>query len=422
MHCYCFRFFVVGASVGIVQAASPSEVAASETCQFVGGPQFGGIEAPLAVDGTCTDPDYNDKTFVVDSTTRQTLKLPDGSTIPYTEVKGHFPALRTKAELPAGISGSPTTAGHRVIWRFPDRKFWRNRLFQQTYPLSMEFLNTVDSRFAFTNGALTVAVISESPNAGYRVIAAAAKLAKKHANALYGDSGRIYGYLWGMSGGSVQCLGANEGTTGVWDGIIPLVIATDGLNVHSFTWDGFLALAIPKNKLQTIFEAAVPGSGRDIYAGLNGEERAALDEVLNAGFSPLAFENAQMMSLMRVQSAFQRVSREHDPDYEDDFWSKPGYEGVDPPSYLTAAKVDGYATISTVEHDAQNVPTAVTFAIAPTLGSIGDEGLEYYCLCRRRRNQNHQWESCLLGWQAQRQHSHIGKRQERSNPAHRAES
>src|SRR4051812_33633914 len=71
------------------------------TCAFTGGPQFGGIEPPLAVDADCIDPDYNDKTFVVDSTQQQTLKLPDGSTTSYTEVKGHFPATRTPAELPA---------------------------------------------------------------------------------------------------------------------------------------------------------------------------------------------------------------------------------------------------------------------------------------------------------------------------------
>src|SRR2546427_469154 len=29
------------------------------TCQFIGGPQFGGIEPPLRVDADCTDPDYN---------------------------------------------------------------------------------------------------------------------------------------------------------------------------------------------------------------------------------------------------------------------------------------------------------------------------------------------------------------------------
>src|SRR5437879_4602485 len=124
--------------------ASPALAA---DCKFIGGPQFGGAEPPLAVDAACIDPDYNEKTFVMDSTQQQTLRLADGLTIPYTEVKGHFPATRTQAELPPGVLQSPTTVSHSVTWRFPDKAHWRNRFFQQSYPLSQESLNTVDSRF-----------------------------------------------------------------------------------------------------------------------------------------------------------------------------------------------------------------------------------------------------------------------------------
>src|SRR4051794_25335961 len=95
--------------------------ALAATCRFVGGPQFGGIEPPLAVDADCIDPDYNDNTFAVDSKQQQTVKLPDGSSVAYTEVRGHFPPTRTPAQLPSGISQSPTTASHSVIWRFPDK-------------------------------------------------------------------------------------------------------------------------------------------------------------------------------------------------------------------------------------------------------------------------------------------------------------
>jgi hypothetical protein len=347
-------------------------------CKFAGGPQFGGIEPPLAVDATCTDPDYNDKTFVVDSTQQLTLELRDGPTMPYTEVKGHFPAIRSRAELPPGILESPTTVSHSVTWRFPDKAHWRNRFFQQSYPLGQEFLNTVDSRFAFTNGGYTVGVTPGSPNVGYRVIAAAAKLAKAYASQLYENTGRIYGYIYGQSGGSVQMMGANEGTTGVWDGIVPVVIATDGLSTHSFLWDGLYALAVPEAKRQAIAEAAPPGSGRDIYAGLSGDERAVLDELLNAGFARLALED--MKFSVATVSLGAGAIHTYDPGYEDDFWSKPGYEGTNPPSYLVAAKVDGYATIAGITRTARNLPTAITFepATVPALGSIGADGLEYH--------------------------------------------
>jgi hypothetical protein len=69
-----------------------------------------------------------------------------------------------------------------------------------------------------------------------------------------------------------------------------------------------------------------------------------------------------------------------DPTYEDNFWSKPGYEGANPPGFLTAAKVDGFATITAINRDGQNAPTSITFdpATVPAMGSMGTEGLQFY--------------------------------------------
>lgn len=375
-------FLLAGAAAVAGLLASPALAA---TCTFEGGPQFGGIEPPLAVDGTCEDPDYNKGTLVIDSTEQKTLSLPDGSAIAYTEVKGHFPARRRQDELPAGITVSPTTAEHRVLWRFPEKKYFRNRFFQQTYPLNfpgMQHLNLVDDRFTFTSGGYMVSISPGSPNVGYRVPAAAAKLAKDYANTLYGNTKRIHGYLYGQSGGSVQSIGAAEGTTGVWDGIAPVVIAVDGLNMHSFMWDGLYALAIPEAKRQAIADAAAPGSGRDIHEGLNADERAVLDEVLKAGFPRIGLETMRFSLGMATIGA--GAIRTHDPSYEDDFWSKPGYEGVDPRDYITAAKVDGYARIASIRRGADKVPTAITFqpGSVPALGSTGADGLQYYVYAR----------------------------------------
>src|SRR4051794_18201639 len=85
--------------LGLIAPLRASPVGADE-CELIGGPHFGGMEPPLVVDATCTDPDYNEKTFVIDGTRQQTLRLPDGTAVPYTEVKGHFPATRTQAQLP----------------------------------------------------------------------------------------------------------------------------------------------------------------------------------------------------------------------------------------------------------------------------------------------------------------------------------
>ena len=374
------RWTAFAAATGAALVAGlVSLTATAATCQFIAGPQVAGIEPQLAVDGTCSDPDYNETTLVIDSTEQKTLALADGTKLAYTEVKGHFPPTRTQADLPAGIFQSPTTAKHDVLWRFPEKKYWRNRFFQQTYPLPADMLNTVDNRFTFVDGGgFMVGITPGSPTVGYRVPAAAAKLAKDYANKHYGNTRRIYGYLYGQSGGSVQAMGANEGTTGVWDGIMPVVIATDGLNTHSFMWGAHYALAVPEAKRQVIADAAAVGSGKDIYAGLTTEERAALNELLNAGFPRIVLDGMQFS----VGSATLLAGpvRTLDPTYEDEFWSRPGYEGANPPAYLAAAKVDGVATITGITRDGQGEPTAVAFdpATLPALGSISATGLQFY--------------------------------------------
>lgn len=370
------RLLATGGCAALLAGLMTSSAFAA-TCPFVHSLQSAGVEPPLAVDATCTDPDYNEKSLVIDSTEQKTLDLPDGTKLAYTEVKAHFPAIRTRDQLPAGINESPTTVQHGVVWRFPEKKYWRNRFFQQTYPLVLETLNAVDERFTFVDGGgYMVGIAPGSPNVGYRVPAAAAKLAKAYANKLYGNSARIYGYMYGQSGGSVQSIGAAEGTTGVWDGIIPVVIATDGLNTHSFMWDAHYALAVPEAKRQAV--AAAVGSGKDIYTGLTSEERAVLDELLNAGFPRIMLEDMHFSVAMATMLA--GPVRALDPTYEEDFWSESGYEGTNPPGYLAAAKVDGMATITGITRDGKGVPTSVAFdpATVPALGSIGATGLEFY--------------------------------------------
>ena len=127
-----------------------------------------------------------------------------------------------------------------------------------------------------------------------------------------------------------------------------------------------------------IADAATVGSGKDIYAGLTTEERAALNELLNAGFPRIVLDGMQFS----VGSATLLAGpvRTLDPTYEDEFWSRPGYEGANPPAYLAAAKVDGVATITGVTRNGQGEPTAVTFdpATLPALGSISATGLQFY--------------------------------------------
>ena len=172
-------------------------------------------------------------------------------------------------------------------------------------------------------------------------------------------------------------MAAAENMTGVWDGVQPQCIGTSvDAQYHSFYWQAHYTMAIPKAKRDAIAAAALPGGTGDIYAGLNEEEKSVLNEFLAAGY-PLAIIGNHFNRLTPLIDPID--IRLADPTYEDDFWSKPGYAGANPPNYLKAAKVDGWATITGITRDAAGVPTAIQFdpATVPALGTIGDNYLEY---------------------------------------------
>jgi len=234
---------------------------------------------------------------------------------------------------------------------------------------------------AFTNGAFSINWMSarnENAVTTHRHEAAATKVAKAYANKLYGNTAKIYSYFWGCSGGGTVSMAAAENTTGVWDAVQPQCIGTSiDAQYHSFYWQAHYTMAILKAKRDAIAEAALPGGTGDIYAGLNDEEKSVLNEFLAAGY-PLAIIGKHFSRLTPLIDPID--IRLGDPTYEDDFWSKPGYAGANPPNYLKAAKVDGFATITEILRNEQGAPTAVQFdpATIPALGTTGDNYLEYF--------------------------------------------
>jgi hypothetical protein len=338
-----------------------------------------GVEPQLLIDGTCTDPVYNEKTFVIEKTEQLSLQVPDGGPlIPYTQVTGHFPATKTLDTLPAGVRQSPTTFQQNYVLRFPAKAFWLNRSFEGQHPSGG---GVVDNRMAFTNGAFSVNWMSASiPNAvaSHRHEAAATKVAKAYAHKLYGNTGRIYSYFWGCSGGGTVSMAAAENVTGVWDGVQPQCIGTSGdAPYHSFYWQAHYTFGISQAKRDAIAAAAVPGGTGEIYAGLNEEEKSVLNEFLAAGY-PLPIIGSHFKNLIPLVDPID--IRLADPGYEEDFWSKPGYAGANPPNYLKAAKVDGWATITGITRDAAGVPTAIQFdpSTLPSLSVTGNNYLEYW--------------------------------------------
>lgn len=366
-------------SMASLLAAAP---ASAEECKFAPMAQINqdtGAEPQLLIDADCIDPDYNEQTFVIDKTEQLTFQMPDGGPlIPYTQVTGHFPATRTIENLPQGIRQSPTTFRQDYEFRFPAKEFWKNRSFQAQHPSGG---GRVDNHLAFVNGAHSIRWGSASTAnavASHRHEAAATKVAAAYANRLYGNTDKIYNYFWGCSGGGTVAMAAAENVTGVWAGVQPHCIGTNGdAPYHSFYWQAHYTMAIPKEKREAIAAAAAPGGTGEIYAGLNAEEKSVLDEFLAAGY-PLPIIGDHFKSLIPLVDPID--IRLFDQAYEDDFWSKPGYAGVTPPNYLQAAMVDGWATVTGITRDAEGKPTAVQFdtATLPALGSIGDTYLEYW--------------------------------------------
>ena len=355
------------------------------------------VEPRLNITADCSDPYYRESSFVITNTEELTYQVPNGPLIPYTQVSGHFPARTTP--LPAGVTISSTLIQQNYIFRFPAREFWRNRSMQVQHPTTANTI--VDNRLAFTNGAFSVNHINANQNNApghFRHHAAATKLAESMANQLYGNTARIYNYYWGCSGGGQMAQGAAEGQTGVWDGIHVICPATRGNPSHSFQWQAHYMLALPEAKREQISLVRQVGNGVNatdgltedemalLYAGLNDEERSVLNELLNAGF-PLnelpvtlgfnfpGFGLSPYLPITGTNDIFKL-----DPTYESDFWDSgdPGYAGTNPPDYLEAVKMDGFATVTGITRDGGGAITSIELDPA-TIPPVPDHPIGTMC-------------------------------------------
>lgn len=352
------------------------------------------IEPRLIVDETCVDPYFNSGNFVVTSTTQHTY-TGVGGPIPYTEIKGHFRARDVSVNpLPTGVTDSPTLRQQDYVFRVPAKRFFRNRSMQIQHPVTENSI--VDDRLAFTNGAMSVNHVNAGPrnsSAHWRHHAAATKLAEDMVRKMHGTTGKFYGYYWGCSGGGQMAQAAAEGQTGVWEGVIIVCPAVRGTPAHAFQWTGHFALAVSAEKRARLMALRAVGGGVNaldgltdaektlLHAGLNEEERSVLNELLAAGY-PLNELNTFLMLSPPVGT---NEIFYLDPSYEDDFWSKPGYAGSNPPSYLAAAKMDGFASITGVNRDAAGSITSVQLdpATVPPVplasaSPIGTTGQRFY--------------------------------------------
>jgi hypothetical protein len=334
---------VLGAALAPIETAS----AAAPECAAV---QPGG---PVQVTADCVDPLYSHP--VIDNEVDLTQP------VVHRKASGHFAGTEIRFNI-----------------YLPPANQWKGRFFQYTYPLTDE--NATDRAIGFgsASGGYTVQAGSSGNSLGYRHAAAAAKFAKTVAAAYYGSGHRrIYGYLYGPSGGSFQTVGAMENTTGVWQGFVPMVIGTPMSVPYNFFIRAMARLVLA-DKSKQISDAVLPGGSGRPYAGLDQAERAALHELTSFGVPLAAWANPDYLLGLSAPDGllgFGAVIRGIDPGYANDFWTLPGYLGTEDSALgdvFRAALVESYATVAQVDGAP---PTQVTLTGLPAIDST--LGLDY---------------------------------------------
>lgn len=255
---------------------------------------------------------------------------------------------------------------------FPDKAQYQGRFFQYVTPVpdnenlaqnpkngddKIGFSVASGGYFIETNGGGTTAIAGPAfgadPKIGaFRANAAAARYSRVVAAQIYGPH-RIYGYLFGGSGGGYRTLGSMENTDGVWDGAVPFVLGSPmaAPNVFAIRMH---AMRILKDKFPQIVDAMDAGGSGDPYARLNEEEAAALREVTRMGFPLRSWFGHKTMGVHAFTALYQGMVMA-DPKYFEEFWTVPGYLGAHPPESLKNARLQFPTKIKAVLSEEQAV-------------------------------------------------------------------
>ncbi|TKX19761.1 hypothetical protein C1H76_7959 [Elsinoe australis] len=291
-------------------------------------------DGPFFIDSECIDPLYSQP--LIDS--RQQVTSPTNLHL----VLGHFNDTQTEFEL-----------------YLPTFSTWQGRFFQLVYPSQSETPTNETLAFGAENGAVTVQVTGTT---GYRAEAAGAKFARSFISEYYNCTGTVYGYIYGGSGGSLQTVGAAENTQGVWDGSVPFIQAIPISIPLNYGARGLGALAI-KDRLEQVQDAVKPGGSGDPFSVIDGGARAGLLEATRWGHPLRGWENYTFASSTANLRMLVDLITSGDPTYVDDFWSQPGYLGIEDSELgcmFRAELTDRIVTIGGVERDGDGNLTSIT--------------------------------------------------------------
>lgn len=261
------------------------------------------------------------------------------------------------------IHGGFEGTGTRFSFYFPLKDKYEGHFFQYVTPVpdsenlsqgaegeadKIGFSVTHGAYFIETNGGGTSATATYGSGidpliGAYKANAACAQFSKVVAKKLYGEH-RTYGYIFGGSGGAYRTIGAIENNEGVWDGAVPYVIGSPMAIPNMFTIR-MHAMRILRDKFPQILDAVEPGGSGDMYAGLNEEEKAALEEATKMGFYPPSWYAHETMGIHAFGVLYPGMAMA-DPGYFEEFWSVPGYYGFDHPESFKDDRIQYEAKIT----------------------------------------------------------------------------
>jgi len=184
---------------------------------------------------------------------------------------------------------------------------------------------------------------------GWRAAAESARFSKFLAEQILGSAPK-YSYVFGGSGGarrSPLCLAYGGG---VWDAAMPFMgDALDGdhgdfsrtRTVAAHFCSMFNVQRLLKDKIFDLVDAMLPGGSGDPFAGLDSHQREELATLYRLGY-PRGDEymiHQPMGQIWFFSSYADRLVREN-PEYWQNFWTKPGHVGFDSPQHVQDDLID----------------------------------------------------------------------------------